>query len=1234
VVGRADFAGTKRFRVVRQLGAGGAGVVYEVEDRERHERVALKRLRHTDPLALQRFKREFRAVQDLQHPNLVHLGELFEDNGVWFFTMELVEGTDLLTYVHRHVAAATSDFQTTIAPPYDEARLRACFQQLAVALHTLHGTHKVHRDVKPSNVRVTTVGRVVLLDFGLVTELALDRVTTEGDIVGTVVYMPPEQAAGDAVGPAADWYSFGVVLYEGLTGAVPFAGAPMQILLDKHQVPPTPPRARVPDVSPDLDDLCVRLLARDPTQRPLGDEVLRRLGAPLTTHRPRAVTGGSHLTANVPFVGRDRQLAVLDAAYREVRGGKTVTIHLHGQSGMGKSALLGHFLATMEAGVDRAMILRGRCYEREAARFKALDGVIDHLARTLQRMPAAERQQFVPSNAALLLKLFPALGRVDALARAPWSRRQARDPLEERRWMFASLRELLSLVAERFPLVIAIEDMQWADGDSRELLGQLLAASISPPPPMLLLVTSRASRLSLARDDGDGAWPGDLRAVEIGPLPTDDATALATGLLASAPDVDPEALAAEAGGHPMFIAELARHVTLRGANRSAVVSLDEAIIARARELPSEAQRVLEILVVASAPLAPPLLEQAASLEPGELSRQAAVLRTAAFIRSAGDREARRFEPFHDRVREAMLAALSAADRAHYHATLAPLLEHETGSDPERVAEHYLAAGNTTRAAELFSLAADRAEVGYAFERAAALHLRQFELCTLSRAEESRLHRRIASVLAAAGQSRAAADEYLQAVEGAMGADVLELRRLAATHLLRSGHLREGLSILGDSLEAVGLRLPKSRAGAIASYIWQRAGLRLSRRQLQFRERDDIPPGELVRLDALYAAVVGMGWVDGIRAAPLVTRMLRLALAVGERERLAKALAGEAVFVSLPGVRALRTTMRTRAILEQAVETLDSPFWRGLVTGADAIIAQNESRFTDAVSLTGDALAHFDAARGLDTSVERGTSIMFRMIASVFVGRYRALIREMQEALADADARGDRWQASLLRLHNAYISLGRDDDPDAALALLEAGIAPWRDWPFGFLHFTWLANTVAAHAYANRWDEARAIARAHGAPLRRSGQLRVQAIRQFWTARLAAFALREHGDSGSARALSRAGSLGRRLEHEGTIAAAASAALVRAQILAARARDDLAIAQLHIAAELGERGGTPPVIWVASWYEGILRGGGEGDALVAGARAACAKEGVANPLRWLSCFYNVPYLIEPPSGRHR
>ena len=253
------FAGTERFQLIRPLGEGGFGVVYEAFDRDRSARVALKLLRDGEGAALYRFKREFRALADVSHPNLVALDELLSDGGYWFFTMELVRGVPVVAYVRP------SDGLDGAGEPHgnqqgrlSETRLRSSLGQLADALNAIHRLGIVHRDIKPSNVLVTAKGRVVVLDFGLVSEHpigTLDSDTSVGDvgvILGTPAYMAPEQATSDPVTPAADWYSVGVVLYQALTGRLPFIGQSGDVLEAKRWSTPPPPRELVPDTPEDL----------------------------------------------------------------------------------------------------------------------------------------------------------------------------------------------------------------------------------------------------------------------------------------------------------------------------------------------------------------------------------------------------------------------------------------------------------------------------------------------------------------------------------------------------------------------------------------------------------------------------------------------------------------------------------------------------------------------------------------------------------------------------------------------------------------------------------------------------------------------------------------------------------------------------------------------------------------------------------------------------------------------
>ena len=197
-VSPAQIESNGRFQILDQLGVGGMGIVYRALDRHRGETVALKTMKRVDPLSLFRFKQEFRSLADLSHPNLINLYELISARGQWFFTMELLTGTDFLTHVRQGLKPAanpTVELATAATETYvlDDNplpmgsthwtifRLRQVFPQLVEGVKALHAAGKLHRDIKPSNVMVTEAGRVVLMDFGLVTDVSPMAFSLEPD---------------------------------------------------------------------------------------------------------------------------------------------------------------------------------------------------------------------------------------------------------------------------------------------------------------------------------------------------------------------------------------------------------------------------------------------------------------------------------------------------------------------------------------------------------------------------------------------------------------------------------------------------------------------------------------------------------------------------------------------------------------------------------------------------------------------------------------------------------------------------------------------------------------------------------------------------------------------------------------------------------------------------------------------------------------------------------------------
>jgi serine/threonine protein kinase/tetratricopeptide (TPR) repeat protein len=248
----------KRYRVLRVLGRGGMGTVYQVEDRQLHRQVALKLIRSEiaeSDAVIERFKREIHLSSQITHRNVLRVYDLGEADGVPYLTMQYIEGDDLGSLLKKQKRL-----------PVD--RIVAIFRQVCEGLGAAHEQGVVHRDLKPQNIMLDARGTVYLTDFGLARTLEQTGVTQTGAIIGTPNYMSPEQVKGEPAGPRSDIYALGVILYEMATGAVPFGGkSAYEVMIARIQRPPRPAREANPELPVYLEKILERCLAVDPQAR-------------------------------------------------------------------------------------------------------------------------------------------------------------------------------------------------------------------------------------------------------------------------------------------------------------------------------------------------------------------------------------------------------------------------------------------------------------------------------------------------------------------------------------------------------------------------------------------------------------------------------------------------------------------------------------------------------------------------------------------------------------------------------------------------------------------------------------------------------------------------------------------------------------------------------------------------------------------------------------------------------
>ncbi len=684
-----------RYDVIGLIRGGGMGTVYDAIDRDHGTRVALKTLTHLAPASLLRFKREFRSVADLSHPNLVSLYELSCEDDLWFFTMERIDGSNFLAWLRGGSGRPSSGGRPELDDPTVRGRdastparerleaiptaprsipqLREAFAQLVRGVRALHAADLLHLDIKPSNVLVDRGGRVVIVDFGLVRTLDRSEVvaaegaaeslppgTEPSSISGTPAWMAPEQYSGEGIGPASDAYAVGLMLYAALTGVPAFASSSIPLLwFAKRTMTPTPPQVLLSDLPSDLCDLAMALIRPDPARRPSGDEIAAALagggaGPEVTVER----------RARTRIVGRkierERLKKVLASAQRV-----PMAVHVVGPSGVGKTTLLDELAAQARS----ALVLRGRCYERESVPYKAFDGPLDQLAAHLcerdERAPHAAWPAWLPE----LARVFPVLASVPSIAKAIAKAPTSNVPLLElRRRAVEALRALVKALAAERPVVFAIDDLQWADADSASMLVRLLE---HPAPRGLVIAVSFRAAEAAANPELkpyfaalQATFATRLETIEVGPLSKEDAAELARKTLGElgidqASEGLSTLIAREAGGVPFYVEELAHHVVQSNERTSTTITLDDVLARRMQALAPAERALVETLAVAGSPIPLSTAFAAAGIAREGVLRTIWSLRAGHFVRSTGSSAGDRVEVHHDRMRESILRKLSS-----------------------------------------------------------------------------------------------------------------------------------------------------------------------------------------------------------------------------------------------------------------------------------------------------------------------------------------------------------------------------------------------------------------------------------------------------------------------------------------------------------------------------------------------------------------------------------------------
>lgn len=692
------------YQIVDLVGRGGMGTVYRVRDESRQQEIALKVLpldRLDDAREIERFQREAKVAAQFDHPNIVSIYASGREEGYLYMAMELVEGLSLRQLLRQQGKL-----------PLDQAL--AVGEQVFAALQAAHQQRIIHRDIKAENVLLQEDGTAKILDFGVAKLESGTVLTRANEILGTVEYMAPEQILGEEIGPGVDLYAAGVLLYEMLTGVLPFTGdSPATLVYHQLNEEPHAPSFLNPLLPRSLDRLVLKLLDKAPENRygSAGDALgvlaeIRRhqqmFDIPEMAPDVGEVDGEEEMRTRdfrPRFVGRQEEFGQLTAHF-DALGESGRTVFLSGEAGIGKTRVVEKL--THYAKQHNARVIQGTCFFEHGMGpymplLDALGNLFDQTENGLTDEERDELGKRLAREAPELAQL-AAHGSTTVRVRAGFAAAFGSEENVEaaRQRLFDTVFDLLAAAARTRPLVMVLEDMHWADEGSLQLL-HYLGRRIGETQ-LLCVVTYRPEELveeepgssPLGRTINQLDVDGQLQEVQLERLGRDAVVQLVRSLFLEAEFSEEfgDFLFDQSEGNPFIAVEVLK--LLRNQEvlycESGVWSVQDdfaetvipdrvnaLIMRRVDQLDSEHRELLQVAAVIGPTFTSGVLEKAAGMSRIDLLKALFRLEKRYQLIAAADGV---YEFTHSKIREVLYDEIPWELQREYHRIVATILEEQ------------------------------------------------------------------------------------------------------------------------------------------------------------------------------------------------------------------------------------------------------------------------------------------------------------------------------------------------------------------------------------------------------------------------------------------------------------------------------------------------------------------------------------------------------------------------------